>query len=320
MAGFDVVMTSPFLAPPAVSVLEQAGCRIHYMRTYPTAAEVAARVAEVQAHAVLTRQGPVTQAALDASPNLRIVARHGVGVDDVDVAGATARGILVTRATGSNTRAVAEHSLAMVMALAKGLRPLGQAIAQGGWRDPKASVRDLAGMRLGLLGFGGIARAMVPMASAFGMVVHAHAPRLREADGVIVQPSLAALLAMSDALSIHCPYTPATHHLIGAEALAALPQGAFVVNTARGGIIDEAALAAALDRGHIAGAALDVFEGEPPAPDHPLRAHPGVICTPHISGVTAASLVSMGLMAAETIAWHLTGQPIPADRIVADAR
>ena len=317
MSRFDVVMTSPFLTPAAVAVLEEAGCRIHYMRAYPTAAEVAARVAEVQAHAVLTRQGPVTVAALEASPNLRIVARHGVGVDDVDVAGATARGILVTRATGSNTRAVAEHSIAMVMALAKGFRPLGHAIAQGAWRDPKASVRDLAGMRLGLLGFGGIARAMVPMARAFGMEVHAHAPSLRAADGVIVQPSLASLLAVSDALSIHCPYTPATHHLIDAQALAGLPAGAFVVNTARGGIIDEAALAAALDQDHIAGAALDVFEGEPPSVDHPLRAHPGVICTPHISGVTAASLVSMGLMAAETIAWHLTGKPVPADRIVA---
>jgi hypothetical protein len=167
MSRFDVVMTSPFLTPAAVAVLEEAGCRIHYMRAYPTAAEVAARVAEVQAHAVLTRQGPVTVAALEASPNLRIVARHGVGVDDVDVAGATARGILVTRATGSNTRAVAEHSIAMVMALAKGFRPLGHAIAQGAWRDPKASVRDLAGMRLGLLGFGGIARAMGVHSIAF---------------------------------------------------------------------------------------------------------------------------------------------------------
>jgi D-3-phosphoglycerate dehydrogenase len=316
MPQFQVVMTSPFLTPQAVTILESAGCAIHYMRPYPSAAEVAARVAEVGAHAVLTRQGPVTEAALDASPTLRIIARHGVGVDDVDVAGAKARGILVTRATGSNTRAVAEHSIAMVAALAKGFRPLGHAIAGGAWRDPAARVRDLAGLRLGLLGFGAIARAVVPLAQAFGMIVSAHAPSLVTTPGVQVRGSLAALLREADVLSIHCPYLRATHHLIGAMALAAMPQGAFVVNTARGGIIDEDALAAALDAGHIAGAALDVFQGEPPAPTHRLRDHPRVIATPHISGVTEASLVSMGVMAAECIAWHLTGKAVPADRIV----
>ncbi len=316
MAQFHVVMTSPFLTPQAVAILESAGCEIHYMPPYPSAEAVAARVAETGAHAVLTRQGPVTAAALDASPVLRIVARHGVGVDDVDVAAADARGILVTRATGSNTRAVAEHAIAMVAALAKGFRPLGHAIAAGAWRDPAARVRDLAGLRLALLGFGPIAQAMVPHARAFGMTVSAYAPSLRDAPGVLVRDGLADLLRDADVLSIHCPYTPATHHIIDATALGALPKGAFVVNTARGGIVDEAALAAALDSGHLAGAALDVFEGEPPALAHPLRDHPLVIVTPHISGVTEASLVSMGVMAAECIAWHLTGATVPAERIV----
>jgi D-3-phosphoglycerate dehydrogenase len=313
---FDVVMTSAFLAPEAVAVLEAIGCRIHYMPPYPSAAAVAARVAEVQAHAVLTRQGPVNAAALDASPNLRIVARHGVGVDDVDLVAAGARGIMVTRATGSNTRAVAEHAMAMVLALAKGFPPLGADIAAGRWRDPAATVRDLQGLRLGLLGFGGIARAMVPMARAFGMIVSTWSPSQSFADGVTARPSLTTLLAEADVLSVHCPLTPATHHLIDATALAALPKGAFVVNTARGGIIDEVALTAALDGGHIAGAALDVFEGEPPAADHPLRRHPKVIATPHISGVTQASLVSMGVMAAECIAACLSGGVVAPDRIV----
>ena len=124
-SGFDVVMTSAFLAEPAVAILEAAGCRIHYMRPYPSAEEVAARTREVQAHAILTRQGPVTALALDASPNLRVVARHGVGVDDVDVAGANQRGILVARAPGSNALAVAEHTMAMLLALAQDFRSLG---------------------------------------------------------------------------------------------------------------------------------------------------------------------------------------------------
>lgn len=315
---FNVIMTSGFLAPEAVAVLDRAGCDIHYMRAYPTAGEVAALTGAVQADAILTRQGPVSAAAMQASPRLRIIARHGVGVDDVDLDAARARNIMVTRATGSNTRAVAEHTIAMVVALAKHVRPLGAAIANGQWRDPNARVRDLAGLRLGLLGFGGIARAVAPMARALGMEVAAFAPSLSKVDEpcVTVACSLSSLLAASDALSVHVPLTPATRHLIGREALALMPPGGFLINTARGGIVDEAALAAALNSGHLEGAALDVFEHEPPALDHPLRDHPRVIATPHVSGVTNASMVKMGLMAAECIAWALTGQHVPADRIV----
>ena len=128
---------------------------------------------------------------------------------------------------------------------------------------------------------------------------------------------LAELLPQADVLSIHCPLLPQTRHLIDDAALAALPRGALVINTARGGIVDEAALARALERGHIAGAALDVFEDEPPPPDHPLRRHPRVIATPHVAGVTDNSLESMGVMAAECIVAALTGQEIPAGRTVA---
>lgn len=317
MAQFNVIMTSGFLAPQAVAILEAAGCTLHYMRPYPSAEEVAALTGAIQADAILTRQGPVSVAAMNASPRLKIIARHGVGVDDVDIAAATARNIRVTRATGSNTQAVAEHTLAMILALAKDFRPLGDTIAQGGWRDPSGSVRDLAGLRLGLLGFGGIARAVVPRAQVFGMHITAHAPSGRiDMPGVARADTLDALLASSDMLSIHCPLTPATRHLIGGAALAQLPKRAMIVNTARGGIIDEAALLAALDSGHVAGAALDVFEREPPAPDDTLRRHPRVIATPHISGVTQQSLINMGVMAAESIAWTLTGQDLPDDRIV----
>jgi D-3-phosphoglycerate dehydrogenase / 2-oxoglutarate reductase len=315
---FDVVMTSTFLAEPAVAILEAAGCRIHYMPPYPPAEAVAARVAEVQAHAILTRQGRVTAAAMDASPNLRVIARHGVGVDDVDVAEALRRGILVTRAPGSNAAAVAEHAVAMLAALAKQFHPLGRAIAEGGWRDPQGRVRDLAGMRLGLIGLGDIASRVARMAQAFDIAVSAWSPRLAASDlpGVAVASSLDALLAGADAISLHCPYTEQTRHMIGAAELARMKPGGYVVNTARGGIVDEAALAAALDSGHIAGAALDVFENEPPAADHPLRRHPNAICTPHIGGVTEASLVRMGVMAAECIAWALGGQSVPEQRIV----
>ncbi len=313
---FDVIMTAPRLAAPAVAVLEQAGCRIHYMQPYPSAAAVAALAREVGAHAILSRQGPVDAAAMDASPNLAIVARHGVGVDDVDVAAAKARGIMVTRAPGSNTTAVAEHTLAVILALAKDLRPLGATIAAGGWRGAAGQVRDIEGMRLGLLGFGAIGRAVARLALAFGMRVAAFTPNPTPTASVEFVAAPADLWPRADVLSLHCPYTPATRHIVDAAAIAALPRGGFVINTARGGLIDEAALAAALDAGHLAGAALDVFETEPPAPDDRLRDHPRVFVTPHVSGVTPRSLDAMGTMAAECIAARLTGGDVPPERIV----
>jgi D-3-phosphoglycerate dehydrogenase len=304
---FNVVMTAPRLAGPAVAVLEAADCAIHYMPAYPSPADVAALCGRVQADAVLSRQGPVMEAAMAASIRLRVIARHGVGVDDVDLQAAAARGIVVTRAPGSNTAGVAEHTMAMILGLAKQLRPIGAHLAAGHWREGTPPVRDIAGMRLTLVGFGSIGQAVAKLAGAFGMeVAHCRRP----------EGALAALLPRSDVLSLHCPLTPQTRNLIDAAALAALPQGAFVINTARGGLVDEAALVAAMDSGHIAGAALDVFDGEPPDAAHPLRNHPLAIVTPHVAGTTPRSMVAMGVMAAECIAAVLTGAPVPPERVV----
>ena len=317
-ARFNVVMTAPLLAGEAVAVLERAGCAIHYMPPYPSAEAVAALTAQVQADAILTRQGPVGAAAMDASGRLQVVARHGVGVDDVDLAAAATRGILVTRAPGSNSRAVAEHTLALVLALAKDLRGRGGSIAEGAWRGAATKVRDIHGMRLGLLGFGAIGRQVAGLAHGFGMRVTAFDPAVTDLRmaGVWHEAELRRLLAVSDVLSVHCPYTATTHHIIDAAALAAMPAGSYVINTARGGIVDEAALAASLDSGHTAGAGLDVFEQEPPPPDHALRRHPRVLVTPHVAGVTDGSLVNMGVMAAECIVACLTGATVPPERIV----
>ncbi|MGI4953285.1 MAG: NAD(P)-dependent oxidoreductase, partial [Janthinobacterium lividum] len=248
-------MTAPQLATQAVAVIEAAGGRLHYMKAYPSAAEVAALAGSLDAVAILSRQGPVLAAAMDAAPGLRIIARHGVGVDDVDVAEAVRRGIVVARAPGSNTTAVAEHTMAMILALVKQLAPLSATVAGGGWRGA-AQVRDLAGLRLGLLGCGGIGQAVARFARGFGMEV-AGFSRGGQGGDIPMLPSLDALLARSDVLSLHLPMSPAARHVIDARALALLPDQAIVVNTARGGLIDEAALLAALEAGRLAGAGLD---------------------------------------------------------------
>ncbi len=316
----NVIMTAPRLAPEAVALIEAAGGRLHYMDPFPPAAAVAALAAGLDPVAILSRQGPVTAAVMQAAPRLRIVARHGVGVDDVDLAEAARRGIVVTRAPGSNTRAVAEHAMAMILALAKDLHPLSADVAGGGWRGAGTKVRDVAGLRLGLVGFGAIGRAVAALAGAFGMAVAAYDPAGDAPGepwrGVERAADLDALLSRSDVLSLHLPLLPSTRHLIDATALARLPAGAMVVNTARGGLIDEPALLAAIEAGRVAGAGLDVFEAEPPAADALLRRHTRVIATPHVAGVTDASLVAMGVMAAECIAAVLAGREPPPERIV----
>ena len=317
MARFNVIMTAPRLAAPAVAVLEQAGCAIHYTAPYPSGVVLGELAARVQADAILSRQGQVNETAIAGSPRLRIVARHGVGVDEVDLAAARAHGVIVTNAPGSNSRAVAEHTLAAILALAKRLKPFGLAVAAGEWRAAGASGRDIAGLRLGLIGFGAIGQAVAALARPFGMRVgvFTRSP-VPEMPDVWQADSLPALAAESDVLSAHCPLTEATRNCVDAAVLAAMPAGGFVVNTARGGIVDEAALLAALESGHIEGAALDVFATEPPPTDEKLLTHPRVLVTPHVSGVTPDSLTQMGVMAAECIAAALTGGVIPPGRIV----
>ena len=311
-----VVMTAPRLAPEASALLHAAGMQLHCMEPYPDAAAVAALAGRVDARAIISRQGPVTAAAMEAAPNLRVVARHGVGVDDVDLAEARRRGILVTRAPGSNTAATAEHALALILALVKRLPQQAATIAAGGWRGPADEGGDLAGLRLGLVGLGAVGRRVAGLAQAFGMRVTAYSPSAPDQPRIARAPSLAALLPGTDVLSLHCPLRPETYHLIAAPELAMLPPGAVLVNTARGGLVDEAALLAALESGDLAGAALDVFETEPPPADHPLRRHPRLIATAHTAGVTPGSFVRMGVMAAECVVAALTGQPVPPERIV----
>lgn len=312
----NVIMTAPRLAAEAVAVIEAAGGVLHYMRPYPSAAEVAALAGTLNPVAILSRQGPVTAAAMEAAPGLRIVARHGVGVEDVDIPAALARGIIVARAPGSNTRAVAEHTMALMLALLKELGPLSRHVASGGWREGTTKVRDVAGLRLGLLGCGAIGTAVAGLAQAFGMRVCAYDPAGGAVAGVTRVDNPAALWPMSDVLSLHVPYVPATRHIVDGPALAALPAGAVVVNTSRGGLIDEAALLAALETGHVSGAGLDVFETEPPVAGDALRGHARVIATPHVAGVTDGSLVTMGVMAAECIAAVLLGEAVPPERLV----
>lgn len=316
-----ILVTSPVIAPEARAILEAAGGRLHHTANYPDEATLCAAAAELRPVAILARQGLITAKVLDAAaPDLVIVARHGVGVDEVDVEAARERGLWVTRAPDSNTPQVAEHTVAMILALVKGLPAMDREVRAGRWRSVVTRGRDLAELGVGLVGFGAIARAVALLLAPFRVRLAAWDPYAPESLFGTVErlPTLPALLARSDVLSVHVPLVEATRNLIDAAAMALLPKDAVVVNTARGGIVDEAALAAALASGQLSGAGLDVFSPEPPPSDHPLLGQPRVLLTPHLAGVTPGSLRSMGTMAAECIAMVLGGgRPDPARVVTA---
>lgn len=319
---WNVVITAPTVAAQAVELLRDNGCDVHFMDPYPSAAAVAALVAKTQADAILVRQGAINAEVFAASPRLRIVSRHGVGMDNVDIPAGRAAGVMLTNAPGSNSREVAEHAVALMLALVKDLPGHTAAIAGGGWRGAAGQVRDMRGLGVGILGYGRIGHQVTELLAPWGVRITAYDPYVDAAAfaGVTRAESLAALWPASDILTIHAPRTAETEGLVNAAALAAMPKGAIVVNAARGGIVDEAALAAALDSGHIAGAGLDVFDVEPPPADHPLRKHPRVISTPHVAGVTPNSLVTMATMAAECIVARLNGRQVPPERVVEPGR
>ncbi len=239
---------------------------------------------------------------LDAAPRLRVVANHAVGYDNVDVAACTARGVWVTNTPDVLTDSTADLAWALILALARRLREGERLIRSGafrGWAPTMLLGRELRGRTLGILGYGRIGRAVARRAEGFGMRV------LFTSSGGGV--SFEELLERSDVLSIHCPLTPQTHHLFGAAELLRMKRGALLVNTARGPIVDEAALVAALEQGHLGGAALDVFEHEPVV--HPgLVGRDDVVLLPHLGSATQETREAMARIALEQVELVLRGE------------
>jgi D-3-phosphoglycerate dehydrogenase / 2-oxoglutarate reductase len=265
----------------------------------PTPALIAA--AMPRADAVVIRTAPLTADLIDAAPNLKVVSRHGVGYDNVDLEALTRRRVPLAIAATSNNVSVAEHAFAMLLALAKRTDAFDLAVREGRWADRVVLPPpvELAGKALLLVGFGRVGREVARRARAFAMRVLVHDPHVPPEDvidaGCEPTPSLHAALPEAHAVSLHLPLSPATRGLIAASELALMREGAILVNTARGGLIDEAALALALRRGRLGGVGLDVLEREPPPPDHPLLSLPGVLRSPHMAGVTEEAKVRMAV-------------------------
>jgi D-3-phosphoglycerate dehydrogenase len=264
------------------------------------------------ASAVLASSEPYTERVFASCPDLRIVARAGVGYDAVDVEAATRHGVWVTITPGANDRTVAEAAWMLILALARQLEAHLHSVRGGGWE--RLLPPEVTGKMLGILGVGRIGKRVAQIARGFEMTVLGHDAfedaEFAESVG-LRYVSLQELLSQSDIVTIHAPRLPETTHLINADTLRWMKPTAYLVNTARGGIIDEQALLAALNEGRFAGAALDVFEEEPLPKNHPLRHHPKVIVTPHIAGISLESHRRMILQAMDSIVAVLDGKRPP---------
>lgn len=256
----------------------------------------------------------VTAAVLEAAVNLKVVARAGIGLDNVDVDAATRRGVMVVNAPQSNIISAAEQAMALMLAQARNIPRADEALRRGAWERSRWEGVELAGKTIGLVGLGRVGALVAQRAAGFGMRVIAFDPyvspeRAKEM-GVDAMPSLEALLVQADFVSIHLPRTPETEGLIGEHELSLMKRGARLVNTARGGIVDEEALAKALESGHLGGAALDVFAAEPTT-ESPLFGRDNVVVTPHLGASTKEAQDKAGTTVAEMVRLALKGEFVP---------
>lgn len=305
---FTVCLTEP-IHPDGTALLMRAAT-IRYAGGHDEAG-LAAALADADG-LILRVKGRVTDSLLARAPHLKVIARHGVGVDNVDVAAATRRRIPVCVTLGANTDAVAEHTFLLMLAVGKRLVAVNAGVRRGAWEVLRGELYGgLNGRTLGIVGMGRVGIRVAELATAFGMRRLGYDPALppeeirqRGAEPV----DLSALLRAADIVTLHAPLTPETRHLINRDTLSLMKPGTILVNTSRGGVIDDAALAEALRSGRLAGAGIDVTEPEPPSPDHPLLPLEQVLITPHIAAHTEDSMRRMAVAAAEQVLMALEGK------------
>lgn len=302
---------------PCQQLLEAAGFDIVYPPEGVRLYDQQLLIAHLQGvDAMLAGMEPLTAAVLEAS-RLKVIARFGVGYDAIDVAAATALGIAVTITPGANQISVAEHTLMLMLGVLRGLPGRDQTVRDGSWR--RQPLDRLSGKTVGLLGLGRIGKEVVPRVQALGAHVIAFDPRpdptfLRSHQ--VESVGFDELLHRSDVVSLHLPCMPATERIINRATLAKMRPGAVLVNTARGGLVDEEALADALAGGQLFGAGLDTFALEPVRTDHRLLHLPNVLLTPHTAGLDVESVREMGRLAAECIVRLHAGQAVADDCLV----
>jgi len=301
------VLISDSLAPQGLEILEHTPGLTVVDKPGLKGAELLAAVADVDA-LVIRSATQVTAEVIAAAPKLRIIGRAGIGVDNIDVAAATARGIVVMNTPGGNNVTTAEHAIALMISLARHIPQATASMKAGHWEKKKFVGLELYNRTLAVVGIGNIGRIVASRGKGLGMKVIGYDPFLSDTARARAEVELVdfeQMLDRADVISIHVPRTPDTLGLLDDAAFERVRPGVLVINAARGGIVDEAALLRALDSGKVGGAALDVFVEEPPSPGHPLVAHEKVICTPHLGASTEQAQVNVAIAVSEQVRDYL---------------
>jgi D-3-phosphoglycerate dehydrogenase len=309
-----VLVTHNQVHPVVMDRLTGIGARVDLMEGPITEEVLVRELQRAPTHAILMRGNPpLTSKVIEAGSTLKVIAKQGVGVDTLDLAAAAKQGVVVTTAGDANSGAVAELTMAFLLALRREVVRLNKRMRAGYWDRPTYQGQELLGQTLGVIGLGRIGCRVAHLAQGFGMRVITLA-RSNLAAGLGIQAvSLPQLLSEADVVSLHCPLTPENRGFMNRDAFALMKPGALLINTARGALINEKDLAVALSEGKLAGAALDVLSVEPAIPDDPLFSAPNVIFTPHIGSETAASIERTARRAAENIVAVLTGTAVEAE-------
>jgi len=299
-----VLVTGADLAEPALQLLRDY--EIVFAGKTPSEDDIVALCAQHDPVAIIVRYSKVGERAMAAAPSLKVISKHGSGTDTIDKVAARARGIEVVAAAGANAAAVAEQALALMLACAKSVTVLDARMHAGHWDKSTHKSLELEGRTVGLIGLGAIGQRFAKMADAVGMRVIGFDPYAKEVPGCVSLADLETIWRESDVISLHCPLTEDNRNLINAATLAACKRGVIIINTARGGLIDEADLLAALKSGQVASAGLDSFQVEPMAAGHPFLGVADLVLSPHIGGVTGDAYVKMGVGAARNALAVLT--------------
>ncbi|MWL89515.1 NAD(P)-dependent oxidoreductase [Cupriavidus sp. SW-Y-13] len=302
-----IIVTGADLAPEALAVL--ADFSIVFAGKTPQTADLVSLARQHDPVGIIVRYGSVGAEVMDAAPSLRVIAKHGSGTDTIDKTAAAARGIEVLAAVGANAAAVAEHALALMLACAKSIVPLDARMHAGHWDKATHKSIELSGRTVGLVGLGTIGLRLARMCHAMDMRVIGFDPYARNLPDYVKAVPLETIWSEADVISLHCPLTDDNRNMLDADVLARCKPGVILVNTARGGLIDEPALLNAIRSGHVAGAGLDSFAVEPMAVPHIFHGQPGIILSPHIGGVTSAAYVNMGVAAARNVLGVVSREP-----------
>lgn len=310
-ARHKILVTGADLAAQALQALQDY--EVIYTGALPTEAQLIALVKAHDPIGIIVRYGRITRSVIEHARGLKVISKHGSGIDTIDVAAAKDNGIVVRAAAGANAAAVAEHALGLLLACAKSIAQQNARMHGGHWDKARHKSIELRAKTIGLIGLGSIGRKMAAMCRAMQLNVIAYDPFVTHDDNLALVP-LEQIWSEADFISLHCPLSEENRHLINAGTLAACRKGVILINTARGGLVDEVALLAAVQSGQVFAAGLDSFAQEPPAKDHVFFGEPQIILSPHVGGVTGQAYIDMGVAAAENLLRSLVDSGIQSQK------